>query len=461
VPTASECAADLVASVRDDPAGRLALMRSRYEAERGRPELHLPYRRAALGFMGWQLRRGLLNPLDGQTPGSPWWRAVNERLLRDTAEARAHQLGLGGPPSSWSARCCVEFAERPSARRWYRAHNASIAAAYLDHRELAEAETHPERFFINLILVRALFAHALVAAPRLALGRLWPAGPVLGDPRLTFTGIFVSLGRVMPDSYPLARHLEWYVDREGGFGRLLDLGLIQPRFDALYAWSATELGIPELATLMRDGVPTYAWDPTDAGPWNPVAGRLARTVRSLLPAPGAQTDRPRHSGDDGSWSSESRHPHRGKGTRMATTTTFTIHTSLSPSDVMAVITDFGPDRARWWPNVDEAHFTLHDQGPDWAEVTEGTGLGWERERYSWDAAAGTVTIDTLASNLWAPGSGWRYELVPAADGTDLRVTLTRVPSSLKGTLIAPLIPLVGARMLGKQFQTVLRRAEGR
>ena len=143
------------------------------------------------------------------------------------------------------------------------------------------------------------------------------------------------------------------------------------------------------------------------------------------------------------------------------TTTFTVHTTLSPSDVMAVITDFGPDRARWWPNVDEAHFKLHDQGPGWAEVTEGTGLGWERERYSWDAAAGTVSIDTLASNLWGPGSGWRYELVPAGDGTDLRVTLTRVPSSLKGQLIGALIPLVGARMLGKQFQTVLRRAEGR
>jgi hypothetical protein len=193
---------------------------------------------------------------------------------------------MGGPPSSWSARCCIEFAERPSARRWYRAHNASIVAAYLDHRELAESESHPERFFINLILVRVLFAHALVAAPRLVLSWLWPAGPVLGDPRLTFTGIFVSLSRVMPDSYPLTRDLQWYVDHEGGFGRLLDLGLIQPRFDALYAWSASELEVPELAALMQDGAPTYAWDPTDAEPWDPAAGRWARAVRSFLPSPG-------------------------------------------------------------------------------------------------------------------------------------------------------------------------------
>jgi hypothetical protein len=63
--------------------------------------------------------------------------------------------------------------------------------------------------------------------------------------------------------------------------------------------------------------------------------------------------------------------------------------------------------------------------------------------------------------LWGPGSGWQYELVPAAEGTDLRVTLTRVPNSLKGRLVAALIPLVGARALGRQFQSVLRKAESR
>ncbi len=89
-------------------------------------------------------------------------------------------------------------------------------------------------------------------------------------------------------------------------------------------------------------------------------------------------------------------------------TEFTVHTTLSPSDVLSFFTDFGPDRAKRWPNTDEAHFKVHDQGPDWAEVTEGNAMGWEREKYSWDATAGTVTIDTVDSNLWGPGSGWRY-----------------------------------------------------
>ena len=125
------------------------------------------------------------------------------------------------------------------------------------------------------------------------------------------------------------------------------------------------------------------------------------------------------------------------------TTRFTVHTSMSPSEVLGLLTDFGPDRARTWPNVDEAHFKVHELGPDWAEVTEGTSMGWERERYAWDTAAGTVTIDTLESNLWAPGSGWRYVVTPTAAGSRVQVTLTRLPASLTGRLVGALIPRGG------------------
>jgi hypothetical protein len=141
------------------------------------------------------------------------------------------------------------------------------------------------------------------------------------------------------------------------------------------------------------------------------------------------------------------------------TTQFTVHTTLSPADVLSLFTDFGPERASRWPNVDQDHFTVHDVGDAWAEVTEGNAMGWERARYSWDAAAGTVTIDTLDSNLWGPGSGWRYRLTPADGGTDVHVTLIREPTSLRGRLVGALIPVLGARTLGKQFQSVLRRAE--
>ncbi len=141
------------------------------------------------------------------------------------------------------------------------------------------------------------------------------------------------------------------------------------------------------------------------------------------------------------------------------TTRFTVHTTLPPNEVMKVLTDFGPERVDRFPNIDAAHFAVHDQGEDWAEVTEGTAMGWERERYSWDATAGTVTVDTLESNLWGVGSSWHYALTPRTSGTDVEVTLHRVPKSFRGRLIGALIPLVGARTLGKQLESVLRAAE--
>jgi hypothetical protein len=275
---AATTAADRVAEVADDPAGRLALLHSLYLSGGGG---QWPYHRAAHAFMRWQLRRGLLDPPTSARPGSPWWREVNARLLRDTAEARVLTASRETPTSD-SVRVTLEFVERPSARRWYRAHNHSIVSAYLDLEDLAAAEDRVERFFINLALIRVLYAHALVAAPRLALGPLAPIGPPLGDPRLGMTAIFLSLSRVVPATYPLGDDVHAFVRAEHGFGHLLDVGVIQPRIAALYAWSATELGIPRLRELVVDDIPAYAWDPADAEPWKPLPSRFAQVARRLV-----------------------------------------------------------------------------------------------------------------------------------------------------------------------------------
>ncbi len=258
-----------VAAVRDDPAARLALIARTYHGPTGRAPQHLPFRRAALSFMRWQAHRGVLNPLDASPPGSVWWRAVNERLLRDGCEAVALVGGLAGEPSSQPVRLWLEFIARPTGRNWYRAHNASIVAAYLEHRDLAEAESAPERFFMNVALVRVLYAHALVGAPRLALGRFAPLGRLLGDPRLGMAGVFLSLRRVLPNRYPLALDVERYIADEQRLGRLLDYAVIVPRLQRLYEWSAAELGEPRLLELVRDGNPIYAWPFEERHVWRP------------------------------------------------------------------------------------------------------------------------------------------------------------------------------------------------
>src|ERR671911_615777 len=109
-----------VAAVRDDPAARLALLARLFHGPTGRAPRHLPFRRAALSFMRWQAQRGVLNPLDGSPPGSVWWRAMNEGLLRDGCESVALAGGMAGEPSSHPVRLWLDFIARPTARTWYR-----------------------------------------------------------------------------------------------------------------------------------------------------------------------------------------------------------------------------------------------------------------------------------------------------------------------------------------------------
>lgn len=248
-----------VAVVRDDPAARVALMARLFRGPTGRAPRHLPFRRAALSFMRWQAKRGVLNAPEAPAPGSVWWRAMNERLLRDGCEAIGLLGGLDGKPSSRAVRLWLEFGERPTGRNWYRAHNASVVGGYLEHRGLADKENAPERFFMNVALARVLYAHALVGAPSIALGRLGPLGRPLGDPRFGMAGVFLSLRRVLPDHYPLPRAVEDYIADEQHVGRLLDYAVIAPRAQLLYEWSAEDLAEPGLLDLIRDGNPVYAW----------------------------------------------------------------------------------------------------------------------------------------------------------------------------------------------------------
>jgi len=250
-----------------------------YEDPAVRSTRHLRFRRAALSFMRWQVGRGVLASLDAEVPGSRWWRAVNERLLRDGCEMVARSGGLGGGPSSATVELWMRFLADPTARSWYRAHNASIVAAYLDHRDLAEQEGAVERFFMNVVLLRVLYAHSLVAAPRLSLGRFAPLGRLLGDPRLGMAGAFLSLSRILPERYPVIDDLHTYVNAENSLGRLLDYGVILPRLQSLYEWSAEDLGQPALVHLVREGTPSYVAPPEAARFWRPVPAPV--TVRLL------------------------------------------------------------------------------------------------------------------------------------------------------------------------------------
>jgi hypothetical protein len=267
------------------------LARSIYDDPAGRPSQRQRFRRAALAFTHWMAERGVLNPVDGTRPGSTWWRAMNERLLRDSCEAFGRATGRGGSPSTETVDSWTDFIDRPTPQTWYRAHNASIVAAYLDHRDLAARENRVERFFLNVVLTRVLYAHALVAAPRLALGRIAPCGPLVGDPRRGMVEVFLAMGRVLPDAYPADGELDDYLRLEHRLGRVLDYAVIIPRLRPLYDWSARELDRPELSGLLVDDAPAYVWPPDDREAWTSPRLRLVARALKTLTAPRQKSKR--------------------------------------------------------------------------------------------------------------------------------------------------------------------------
>jgi hypothetical protein len=296
---AAAAAAEKIKAVRDSAVDRYRLAAGFYRlAGDGRR----PFGRAELSFLQWEIVRGVMDPASG----SPWWRAVNERLLRDKTEADLLRHGAPGEPSARSVELWIEFLRSPSPARWYRAHNGSVLAGYLDHESLTDGELPAERFMMNVALLRVMYAHALAAEPRLALGLFSFAGRLLGDPRRGTVGLFLDLQRVFPQHYPLhGRILEDLIAAERPLARALDYGIIASRIPELYHFAADSLGLPGIAALVEDGTPCYAWPAARRSVWQdgttsrlsrlaalatrsprpPAAGRLSPSGRPTRSAP--------------------------------------------------------------------------------------------------------------------------------------------------------------------------------
>jgi hypothetical protein len=272
--SARQDAARMVAEVRDDPAARVRLAAETYGLRSVRRP-YRPYRRAVVAFMRWQQARGVLNAVDAESPGSPWWRAVNEGLLRDALEAKLLVEREDAVASRPAVQHWVDFFRAPSAGSWYLAHNASVVDGYLSHADLATREAPAERFFMNVVLVRVLYAHALVLDADLALGRFAFVAKLVGHPRARGPQALLSMKDVLPASYPIDEvTIEQIIASENRIFRMVDFGVIAPRADALYAASARALGESRVLGLVNDGTPVYAWPSDQRHAWTPPTRRL-------------------------------------------------------------------------------------------------------------------------------------------------------------------------------------------
>jgi hypothetical protein len=141
----------------------------------------------------------------------------------------------------------------------------------------------------------------------------------------------------------------------------------------------------------------------------------------------------------------------------------TIHlhqtTNLTPEQYIAGLTDFGPGRARLFPNSADEYLQVHQQGRTEADVTEGSGGVWERLRYDW-SDPNHVVLETTDSNIWGGASGHTYNFTRQPDGTmDIDAYVVREGTNLKGYLLGFVLGTIGKGVLEKAFVASVKAIE--
>jgi mpaB/rubber oxygenase-like protein len=212
--------------------------------------------------MRWEIERGVLNPPgDTRRPGSPWWRKVNEMVLRDAVEGgMLHDAGIANGGDTAAARWQQYLAD-PSPLSWYFAHNSSVVTGYLKAATLATRELPAEQFLMNLVLARVLFAHALAEQAPFAVGDHPILAAFLSDPRLPAVGIAMNIPDFYPRSYPLdAADADVLMRRAHSHD---DDALAEidrdpcANLEELFAFAGKSLGEPELGRLLDRGLTCY------------------------------------------------------------------------------------------------------------------------------------------------------------------------------------------------------------
>jgi hypothetical protein len=141
--------------------------------------------------------------------------------------------------------------------------------------------------------------------------------------------------------------------------------------------------------------------------------------------------------------------------------TLTQRTTVTPEQFVAGLTDFGPGRAKLFPNSADDFLEVHAQGDGFADVTEGSGGIWERLHYDW-SDLGHVVLTTVDSNVWGGRSGHTYTFSRQADGTTVvHAEVVREGKNVKGRLLGAVLGLFGRKVLGGALAKTVEAIETR
>ena len=251
----------MCAKVSNDPQGRYLLRENFYKKHGFGKAGSYGYGTSELAFMRWEIRRGVLNPVDDKSHrGSEWWRYVNWHFLyHGTFASLLFENGFTHEDADGATGLWLYYMREPSPRSWYAAHNASISHGYYFSKELALSETHYEQQFIKQVLIRLLYAQVLVMGEKYSLGLL---GEFLANPDDNMVNELLHVPDFYPDHYPLSAAdilritykefalMDW-------LAKLFDKQIIGPHITQIFNSVSNWIKFPVLQTFVVDHAVIY------------------------------------------------------------------------------------------------------------------------------------------------------------------------------------------------------------
>jgi|OM-RGC.v1.007820083 hypothetical protein len=206
----------LTESIANFPEKRLQVRQAFYEKYGYCVQDGHSYGRSEIAFLKWEIKRGVLNPLDDkEQPGSVWWRNTNLNFIFMSELAGAmKENNVTNPDAPMPVLNWLNFINNPTPETWYIAHNSTILDGFKRYEGCVALENNIEKKFLNITLYRLMFAQAMVEEvtifPELA--------EFIADPRGIGVKLLTSLPDFYPPHYPLTEgDLKIILGKEGGW----------------------------------------------------------------------------------------------------------------------------------------------------------------------------------------------------------------------------------------------------
>lgn len=249
----------IVSRVSDEPEKRYEL-RADFYKKYGNSKINgkTGLGNSELAFIEWEIKRGILRPLNDVNPGSKWWREVNSHFIYlATLAALIKESGENFQDLPVPVRFWLDYINNPNECSWYRAHNSSIISGYRKAETLAFHENVYEQYFINIVLYRVLFAQSLVEGAGIGI-----LGKFFAHPQGCAVRLITDIEAFYPSHYPLSQHDIRYVTHKahnltGSIEGVFDTILIVPHLNQLYSKASVWNSAPEVAALVKDNTPAY------------------------------------------------------------------------------------------------------------------------------------------------------------------------------------------------------------